>query len=64
MMRSDALMIDILIGKYYSRESFILGWLPQGPSFLHTDPERRSVYLPYILRKIGQDSAADRNRVG
>jgi hypothetical protein len=26
---------NILIGKYYSKESFILGWLPQGPSFLH-----------------------------
>lgn len=54
---------NILIGKYYSRESFILGWLPQGPSFLHSDTVRESVYLPYILRKVGEESAY-RNRVG
>lgn len=54
---------NILIGKYYSRESFILGWLPQGLSFLHTDAKRNSVYLPYILRRIGDESAY-RNRVG
>ena len=54
---------NILVGKYYSREGFIQGWLPQGPSFLHTDPARRSVYLPYILRKVGQESAF-RNQVG
>jgi choline dehydrogenase-like flavoprotein len=53
----------ILIGKYYSRENFIQGWLPTGPSFLHTDPTRNSTYLPYILRKIGEESAY-RYRVG
>jgi choline dehydrogenase-like flavoprotein len=54
---------NILIGKYYSRESFILGWLPPGPSFLHADPTRDSVYLPYILTKVGDESAF-RNGVG
>jgi hypothetical protein len=54
---------NILIGKYYSSESFIGSWLPQGLSFLHTDVTRNSVYLPYILRRIG-DEAAFRNRVG
>ena len=54
---------NLLIGKYYSRDSFILGWLPQGLSFLHTDAARNSVYLPYILRRIGDESAY-RNRVG
>jgi choline dehydrogenase-like flavoprotein len=54
---------NILIGKYYSRESLILGWLPQGPSFLHVDPVRNSVYLPYVLTKVGEESAY-RNRVG
>ena len=54
---------NILIGKYYSNESFMRGWLPQGMSFLHTDATRNSLYLPYILRRIGDDSAF-RNRVG
>ena len=54
---------NILIGKYYSTESFMLGWLPQGMSFLRTDAVRNSVYLPYILRRVGDESAF-RNRVG
>ena len=54
---------DVLVGKYYSSESNILRWLPQGPSFIHTDPERPSVYLPYVLRKVGEQTAF-RNYVG
>ena len=54
---------DILAGKYYSKESFITRWLPPGPSFLHVDKSRGSVYLPYVLRRIGDESAY-RNRVG
>ncbi len=54
---------DILVGKYYSKESFITRWLPQGPSFLHVDKSRGSVYLPYVLKRIGDESAY-RNRVG
>jgi hypothetical protein len=54
---------NILIGKYYAQESEIVKWLPQGPSFLHTDHARDTVYLPYVLRKIGDESAY-RNRVG
>ncbi len=54
---------NILIGKYYSRKSFILDWLPQGLSFLHADSARDSVYLPYILRKVGYESAF-RNQLG
>ena len=54
---------NILIGKYYSSESFMLGWLPQGLSFLHTDATRNSVYLPYILRRL-ETNRHYRNRVG
>jgi hypothetical protein len=54
---------DILIGKYYSRENSIVVWLPQGMSFLHTDTVMKSVYLTYILRRVG-DEFAYRNRVG
>lgn len=45
---------DILIGKYYSSQNQLLGWLPEGLSFLHVDRENETVYLPYILRKIGK----------
>jgi choline dehydrogenase-like flavoprotein len=54
---------NILIGKYYSERNYLLGWLSEGPSFLHIDPTRQSVYLPYILKRIGKESAL-RNRVG
>ena len=54
---------NVIIGKYYSQESNILRWFPQGLSFLHADQAINRVYLPYILRKIGEDSAF-RNRVG
>jgi choline dehydrogenase-like flavoprotein len=54
---------DILIGKYYSERSHLLGWLSQGVSFLHVDSVRQSVYLPYILKRVGKESAF-RNRVG
>jgi hypothetical protein len=53
---------DILIGKYYSQRNFLLRWLPPGLSFLHIDTSRPSVYLPYILRRVGKESAF-RNRI-
>jgi hypothetical protein len=37
--------------------------LPTGLSFLHIDKSKPSVYLPYILRRVGKESAF-RNRVG
>ena len=54
---------NILIGKYYAQQSDIVKWLPLGPSFLHGDPARETLYLPYVLRKIGDESAY-RNQVG
>lgn len=55
---------EILIGKYYSDTRFALGWLPsEGMSFLHIDTNRSTIYLPYILRKLGNESAF-RNRFG
>jgi hypothetical protein len=54
---------NTLIGKYYSERNYLLSWLPEGPSFLHVDPARQRVYLPYILKRVGKESAF-RNRVG
>jgi choline dehydrogenase-like flavoprotein len=54
---------DILIGKYYSGRNYLLGWLPGGQSFLHVDSARQSIYLAYILKRVGKESAL-RNRVG
>ncbi len=55
---------NIIVGKYYSQTHHVLRWLPQeGLSFLHIDITRPSVYLPYILKRIGTESAF-RNRVG
>ena len=53
---------DILIGKYYSQQNFLFRWLPPGLSFLHIDKTKPSVYLPYILRRIGKESVF-RNRI-
>ena len=55
---------NIIIGKYYSRPDFVFRWLPsEGLSFLHIDSSRPSIYLPYILKRIGSDTVY-RNRVG
>jgi hypothetical protein len=54
---------DILIGKYYSQQNFLFRWLPTGLSFLHIDKTKPSIYLPYILRRVGKESAF-RNRIG
>jgi hypothetical protein len=54
---------DIVIGKYYSPSNFALGWLPQGPSFIHVDESKSSIYLPYILKRIGKETAV-RNSIG
>jgi hypothetical protein len=55
---------NMVIGKYYSETKFALGWLPsEGLSFLHLDTQRSTIYLPYILKKIGNESIF-RNRFG
>jgi choline dehydrogenase-like flavoprotein len=55
---------NIIIGKYYSQTNQALQWLPrEGLSFLHLDITRPSIYLPYILKRVGRD-AAFRNHVG
>jgi hypothetical protein len=54
----------IIIGKYYSQPSHVLQWLPrEGLSFLHIDITRPSVYLPYILKRVGEETAF-RNHIG
>jgi len=53
----------IMIGKYYSESNFLFRWLPDGLDFLHIDKTRSSVYLPYVLKKVGNDSVF-RNNVG
>lgn len=54
---------DTVIGKYYSAPNFVNSWLPPGLSFIHVDYSRPSIYLPYILKRVGNDSAF-RNSVG
>ena len=54
---------DTIIGKYYSSPSFLFSWLPPGLSFIHVDRSRPSIYLPYVLKRVGKESAF-RNSVG
>lgn len=54
---------DIIIGKYYSSPNFVFRWLPQGLSFIHVDESRPSIYLPYILKRVGKETAV-RNSIG
>jgi choline dehydrogenase-like flavoprotein len=54
---------DTIIGKYYSAPHFVNSWLPPGLSFIHVDYSRPSIYLPYILKRVGNESAF-RNSVG
>lgn len=54
---------DLIVGKYYSTPDHVLSWLPEGLSFIHVDKERPSIFLPYVLKKIGSEEAF-RNRVG
>lgn len=55
---------NIIIGKYYSQTTQVLQWVPrEGLSFLHVDITRPSVYLPYILKRVGEASAF-RNLIG
>jgi hypothetical protein len=44
---------NLIIGKYYSTPNHVLRWLPEGLSFIHVDNSRPSIFLPYILRRIG-----------
>lgn len=48
---------DILIGKYYSESNQILRLVPLNISFLHSDPSRSSLFLPYVLKRVGKESA-------
>lgn len=54
---------EIIIGKYYSTPNFLINWLPPGLSFIHVDKNRPSIYLPYVLKKVGKESAL-RNSIG
>lgn len=48
---------DILIGKYYSQSNEILNLIPRDISFLHADPSQPRLYLPYVLKRVGEESA-------
>jgi len=48
---------NLMIGKYYSQPNDISKWLGSGPSFIHTDESRNSFYLPYVLKRVGEESA-------
>src|SRR6187431_648769 len=49
---------SIIIGKYYSQPNQVLQWLSRERiSFLHIDITRPSVYLPYILKRVGTEAA-------
>ena len=53
---------NILIGKYYSTPNQLLQWLPTGLSFIHVDRTKPSIFLPYVLKRIGADSTL-RNKI-
>ena len=48
---------NILIGKYYAPASELLKYIPGGISFFHADQSKSRSYLPYVLKRIGEDSA-------
>lgn len=48
---------DILIGRYYSPSNEILNYIPRDVSFLHADKSSPRFYLPYVLKRVGIDSA-------
>ena len=48
---------NIVIGKYYSETDYVLRWLPEGLSYVHVDISRSSIYLPYVLKRVGEESA-------
>lgn len=54
---------NTIIGRYYSSPNFLFNWLPEGLSFIHVDRSRPSIFLPYILKKVGKESAV-RNYIG
>ena len=53
---------SVLIGKYYSTPNQVLHWLPEGLSFIHVDRSKSSIFLPYILKKVGTESLL-RNKI-
>ena len=48
---------DLLIGKYCTEPNNIFRWIPDGLSFLNVDRTQNRVCLPYILKRIGEESA-------
>lgn len=48
---------NILIGKYYSQPNDVSKWLGDGPSFIHTDKTKNGFYLPYVLKRMGKETA-------
>ena len=53
---------NTLIGKYYSTPNQVLQWLPTGLSFIHVDRSKPSIFLPYVLKRVGSDDSF-RNKI-
>ena len=53
---------DILVGRYYSPTNDILKYLPRDASFMHSDPDKPRFYLPYVLKRVGTESAYKETR--
>jgi hypothetical protein len=54
---------NVMIRKYYSKPDYLFNWLPDRLEFLHIDKTRPSIYLPYVLKRVGNQSAF-RNKIG
>ena len=48
---------DILIGKYFSQPNELFNLIPTDVLFMHSDKEQSRFYLPYVLRRIGEETA-------
>ena len=51
---------NVLIGEYYSTPNQVLNWLPEGLSFIHVDKSKSSIFLPYILKKVGSEELTEK----
>jgi hypothetical protein len=48
---------DVMIGKYYAPPSELARWVPDGLSFLHVDRARPAGETPYVIQRVGAESA-------
>lgn len=48
---------DTLIGKYFSQSNELFNLIPTDVLFMHSDIEQSRFYLPYVLKRIGKETA-------